>query len=380
MITRFWGKIAAFVLFCLLSACAQKPEIEPSRLKLQPMAFSSLKGWGQDQQGEVITAFRKSCAVFEKKDPDTAFVLEEAGRVEDWLEVCSKAKDIDEQNNEEARRFFETFFVPHRVESEEKGLFTGYYEASLRGSWTQGGPYQTPLWSRPDDMLRIDLGAFRKEWSGQKITGKIEKTSFVPYDNRSKIARGSLNGRAKPLLWVDDPISAFFLEIQGSGQIQMDDGQIIRVGYAAQNGHGYTAIGRVLLDRGEIERPVTMQKIRAWLQSRPDKAQEIMDTNPSFVFFQRSDKDGAVGAQGVTLTPMRSMAIDPAFVPLGIPLWLQAEGIERLVIAQDTGGAIKGPVRGDLFTGAGEQAENLAGHMQSGGTYVLLLPRKRATP
>ena len=370
------GRFLVAALLCGLAACAQKPE-EPTRnLLLQKISFQEISGWTQDQHGQALPALVKSCGVFARREADAGFVLPEAGKVEDWSAACEAAKEIVAEDHDRARLFFETHFVPYRVTNGGEGLFTGYYEAQLRGAWKQGGPYQTPLWTRPDDMLRIDLGAFKDEWKGQKITGKIEGTSFVPYDARAKIARGSLTERAKPLLWVDDPVGAFFLEIQGSGQIMMEDGQIVRVGYHAQNGHGYTPIGRVLLDRGELERPVSMQKIRAWLKAHPEKAQDIMDTNPSVVFFKKSDKEGAVGAQGVTLTPLRSLAVDPSFVPLGVPLWLQTAEHRRLVVAQDTGGAIKGAVRGDLFMGAGPQAEEAAGRMQSAGTYILLLPKR----
>jgi membrane-bound lytic murein transglycosylase A len=154
-------------------------------------------------------------------------------------------------------------------------------------------------------------------------------------------------------VFVDDPVDAFFLEVQGSGRVEIADGSVMRVGYDAQNGHGYTPIGRVLAERGEIERPVTMQKIRAWLAAHPAQAQDIMNENPSVVFFRKLEQAGPVGAQGVVLTPLRSLAVDPRYVPLGVPLWLATEKHHRLVVAQDTGGAIKGPVRGDLFWGLG---------------------------
>ena len=360
----------------LLIGCAQKTEVSPpaTKLELSPVSFAALPDWGADRHVEALPALRKSCTVFEKKDPDYRFSLSEAGTASDWLAACAAAQDVS--NDAEARAFFETYFTPYTVKNAQDGLFTGYYEAQLRGSWTRGGKYQTPLWTRPDDMLTIDLGDFRDSWAGQKITGKIAGTKFVPYDDRARVAQGSLDGRAKPLLWVDDPIGAFFLEIQGSGQIKLEDESVVRVGYAAQNGHGYTPVGRVLADRGEIEKPVTMEKIRGWFAANQARAQEVMNQNPSVVFFKRSDKDGAVGAQGVTLTPLRSLAVDPKFVPLGVPLWLATNEHRRLVVAQDTGGAIKGAVRGDLFWGSGPQAEEGAGPMQNTGTYYLLLPKR----
>lgn len=369
------SRLTLALAVCGLCACAG-PREEEKLFKIAPVSFQDLPSWQADNQAEALPALLKSCAVFNKKDPDDALLLPEAGQYTDWQKICREAQNtaLDEQS---ARRFFEQSFTPYRITSPQEGLFTGYYEAQLRGAWTQNAEFKTPLWQRPADMLNIDLGAFRDSWKGQKITGKIDGKNFVPYDDRAKVAKGSLVNRAQPLVWVDDPIGAFFLEIQGSGQIQMQDGSIIRVGYDAQNGHGYTPIGRVLADRGEIEKPVTMQKIRAWLEQNPSRAQDIMNTNPSVIFFRKVDKDGAVGAQGVTLTPGRSLAVDRSYLPLGVPLWLVTGAHHRLVVAQDTGGAIKGAVRGDLFLGAGAAAENEAGQMQETGTYYILLPKKK---
>ncbi len=348
---RLWG-----LAFLFLAGCAVAPE-KPA---LVPVSYDSLQGWDQDAHDEALASFQKSCAVLKIK--------------ENWRDVCAAARAVP-QDAAASRRFFEEYFTPHRFDGAGNGLFTGYYEASLRGAWTQKGAYQTPLWARPDDMLTADLGAFKESLKGQKITGKAEGAAFVPYDSRQDVAAGSLAARARPLLWVDDPVDAFFLEIQGSGQVAMDDGSVVRVGYAAQNGHGYTPIGKVLAQRGAIEKPVTMQKIRGWLAAHPDQAQAVMNENPSVVFFKKSDKAGAVGAQGVVLTPLRSLAVDPSFVPLGTPVWLETLAQRRLVVAQDTGGAIKGAVRGDLFWGAGAAAAGGAGTMQESGTYFLLLPK-----
>ncbi len=342
-----------------LAGCAVVPE-KPT---LVPVSYDALQGWGQDAQEEALDAFQKSCAVLKIK--------------ENWRAVCAAARAVP-QDVAASRRFFEENFTPHRFEGAGQGLFTGYYEAQLKGSWTQKGAYQTSLWTRPDDMLIADLGAFKESLKGQKITGKAEGKAFVPYDAREAVAAGSLAARAKPLLWVDDPVDAFFLEIQGSGQVTMEDGSVVRIGYAAQNGHGYTPIGRLLAQRGAIEKPVTMQKIRVWLAAHPDQAQAVMNENPSVVFFKKAERDGAVGAQGVVLTPLRSLAVDPSFVSLGTPVWLETPAQRRLVVAQDTGGAIKGAVRGDLFWGAGDAAAESAGAMQDSGTYFLLLPKNGA--
>ncbi|HAX90965.1 MAG TPA: murein transglycosylase [Rhodospirillaceae bacterium] len=369
---------AACCAVLLLAGCAVVPTEE--KPKLVRASFNDMAGWQRDAALEALLAFQKSCMALQKKSPDATFVQKEAGRAQDWQNVCANMQERAIATDDEARLFFEEHFTPYRFDGTEKGLFTGYYEAQLRGARQRGGPYQTPLYTRPEDMLTADLGLFKDSLKGQKITGKVQDRSFVPYDDRAAIAAGSLDKRATPLLWVDDPVDAFFLEIQGSGQVVMDGEDAIRVVYDAQNGRGYTPIGRVLAAQGEIEKPVTMQKIRTWLAQNPARAQEIMNQNPSVVFFRQSKRDGAVGAQGVVLTPMRSLAVDPAFVPLGTPVWLASDKHHRLVVAQDTGGAIKGAVRGDLFWGAGREAEAGAGEMQEGGTYYVLLPKSVRRP
>jgi membrane-bound lytic murein transglycosylase A len=206
----------------------------------------------------------------------------------------------------------------------------------------------------------------------------------VPYDDRAAIAQGSLAGRAKILAWADDPVSAFFLEVQGSGLIRLTNGDLMPVGYDGSNGRAYVAIGRVLADQGELPRPVTMSAIHTWLAAHPVEEQEILNMNPSYVFFRKLPNKNAVGAEGVALTPLRSLAVDPAYLPLGAPVWLdttdgQGVVLQRLMIAQDTGGAIKGPVRGDFYWGTGDAAAAEAGAMQSRGRYYVLLP-KSMTP
>ncbi|MDD2324975.1 MAG: murein transglycosylase A [Alphaproteobacteria bacterium] len=359
---------------CLLSGCAEKMPASET-IRLTPISFAALEGWNTANVAGAIPALAKSCGVLGKKAPDVGMGPSYAGKVAEWREPCAALKTVGADDGEAAQAFFETYFTPYRINDGQDGLFTGYYQAQLRGALTKEGPYQTPLWQRPDDMLSIDLGDFREALKGQKITGKIKGHNLVPYDDRAQVAAGSLDGRAKPLVWVDDPIGAFFLEIQGSGQVVLPDGKPLYVGYDAQNGHGYTPIGRVLAERGALGKPVTMQKIRAWLAAHPDQAQHVMNQNASVVFFREQKQEGAVGAQGVTLTPLHSMAVDRSFVPLGAPLWVETANRKTLVIAQDTGGAIKGPVRGDLFWGAGPEAEANAGPMQETGKAVLFLPK-----
>jgi len=233
-----------------------------------------------------------------------------------------------------------------------------------------------------------DLGQFRDTLRGERIAGRVEGGRLHPYPDRGTIDRGALAGRGLELLWVDDAVDAFFLQIQGSGRVTMADGSVIRVGYDGQNGHPYVAVGRVLIQRGIMTpEQVSMQSIRAWLAANPTAAPDLLRENPSFVFFRELTGDGPVGAQGVALTPGRSLAVDPRFLPLGAPMWLDVEDprvagdrIRRLVVAQDTGGAIRGPVRGDLFWGHGAAAEDAAGRMRSQGRYWLLLPAGVSPP
>jgi membrane-bound lytic murein transglycosylase A len=367
--------LRAFILISvlLLTACAEKPT-PPSKLDLKPVSFEQLPGWSTDRVSEALPALQKSCSVILKQAADKPRGI--AGTVADWQAACTA---IQRTAPDEAavRQVLQQQFRPYAVRNVawDQGLFTGYYEPLLKGSRTATAQFHTPLWQMPHDMLSADLGAFKPELAGQKITGKVNGSRFVPYDDRAAIAAGALQGRAEPLVWVDDPIAAFFLEIQGSGRVSLPDGSVLQVGYAAQNGRPYVPIGRVLAEQGKIERPVSMQKIRAWLQANPGEAQAIKNHNPSAVFF-RELKTGAVGAQGVELTPRRSLAVDPNFIPLGTPLWLTTDnGLRQLVVAQDTGGAIKGAVRGDYFWGHGPEAEQQAGEMQAKGTYYLLLPQ-----
>jgi peptidoglycan lytic transglycosylase A len=238
----------------------------------------------------------------------------------------------------------------------------------------------------------VDLGAFRDDLRGRRLAGIVRGGRLVPFVDRDGLERGALAGRGLELVWVDDPIDAFFLHIQGSGRVELEDGSQLRVGYAAQNGHQYVAIGKELVARGAMAlADVTMQSIRAWLESHPAEAAEIMRKNPSFVFFRKLDEDGPVGSQGVVLEPHRSIAVDTAFLPLGLPVWLDGSWpaprpgepdrpLRRLVVAQDTGGAIRGPLRADLFCGHGAEAAEVAGRLKHPAKMWILLPRDLEPP
>lgn len=341
--------------------------------------FSQLPGWQEDRVGEVLPALKRSCAVLMKKPADAA--LGAYGKVGDWREVCEKLEQVG-PGDAAARAYFEKNFIVQAVTGPEgpEGLFTGYYEPELRGSTKAHGKFQTPLYAKPKDLITADLGDFKPALKGQRITGRVVGEKLKPYEHRASIVGGSLRKRAKVLVWVDDPVDAFFLAIQGSGRVVMEDGSVLRAGYDGANGGAYVAIGKLLADLGAVERPVTMDKIRSWLAAHPDRAVALMNLNPSYVFFRALKEDGPVGAQGLVLTPRRSLAVDPSFIPLGMPLWLDTKDgfggtFQHLMVAQDTGGAIKGAVRGDVFWGHGHEAASQAGAMQSRGRYYILLPR-----
>jgi membrane-bound lytic murein transglycosylase A len=327
---------------------------------LAPISYDQMADWPNDDHTQALLAFRRSCTKIDGKNSagngTTGWQFGAGGH---WRAACGAAAAVagDERS---ARRFFERWFVPYLVLSagSDEGMFTGYYEPILFGSWRRTARHGYPLYRAP-------------------IAG-----SRLP--TRAEIEAGALAGRGLELLWVDDPIAAFFLHIQGSGLVRTDDG-LYRVGFAGQNGYTYFPIGRELIRRGEIlPEQMSMQAIRLWLQAHPDEARGLMNLNPSYVFFGLRDGDAPIGAQGVGLTPGRSLAVDPSFVPFGVPIWLDttdptdARPLRRLVVAQDTGGAIKGPIRGDLFWGAGHDAELRAGLMKQIGRYYLLLPRSAA--
>ena len=392
------GRLVPLLFVLALTACAAAPpaRVPPKppepEFELRPLSFEQLDGWRDDDPSQALAAFRRSCGTLANRDGDNPMGPEPAfGQVADWLETCRAAEQAaDPGSASGARRFFETWFQPFEVRDSgnPEGLFTGYYEPVLYGSRSRKPPYTLPLYRPPDDLLRIDLGRFNAQLAGFAIYGRITDGQFIPYYSRAEIDHGALAGRGLELLWVDNPIDRFFLQVQGSGQVRLDDGSVVRVGYASQNGQPYHAIGRDLIEIGALSPDdVSLQSIRAWLLAHPQDAATIMSRNRSYIFFQEhpelSPEDGPLGAQGVPLTAGRSLAVDLRYIPLGAPVWLdtaapwpEGEGpLRRLLIAQDSGGAIRGIVRGDVFWGTGERAGTIAGWMKSRGRYAVLLPR-----
>ncbi|MBT3237456.1 MAG: murein transglycosylase [Rhodospirillaceae bacterium] len=404
---------ALFVTLGLLAGCGefqippqtasvvvkQAPVAEPAsrgpqQLHLTKTTFAKLPGWRGDQHTEALKPLLRSCEKFAKAPPERILGTGAlAIRVADMLPICAAARTVPANNEALTRAFFESRFQPWlaTADGRPEGLFTGYFEIELKGSWLKNKTYGTPLYERPPELIEADLGAFSDDLKGRKLSGKVVAGRFLPFDDRRRIEGGSLSGRALELLWVDDPVDAFFLHVQGSGRVRMDDGSLVRVGFAGRNGHAYRSIGRALVDMGEmtLER-VSMQSIRAWMVDNPGRARELMASNLSFIFFRvvggalksLPADAGPVGAQGVSLTAGRSLAVDRRYLPLGLPIWLDTTDpldpslrLQRLVVAQDTGSAITGPVRGDLFWGFGDEAATRAGLMKQSGRYFLLLPR-----
>jgi membrane-bound lytic murein transglycosylase A len=359
---------------------------------LTAVPFPALPGWSADKQSLALPALLKSCA---KVNPDAAeepFGKQpEMGRVRDWLVICKDATLIRDGNDVEAKYFFESRFRAYSVGTgfQKQGLITGYYEPELDGAWKPGGGYSIPVYSRPRNLVSANLGSFDEKWKGSQISGRLVGNTFVPYHTRAEIESGALAGHELEVLWVADPIDAFFMHIQGSGRIRFADGSHIRLGYAGRNGRRYTPVGRELVAAGQMKlKDVTMPAIRDWMRKNPVGAQALMGKNQSYIFFRVVDTDGPIGAQGVVLTPGRSIAVDRDYYPMGVPIWVvttdpgvkPAKQLRRLMIAQDTGSAIRGPVRGDFFWGFGAAAGDKAGRMKEKGQIYLLLPRTVLLP
>ena len=365
------------------SACAPDEE-KAENPALKPVSFTDLPGWSGDRHAEALSALVRSCARPVRYPTQAGGEAERFGRAEDWRSVCREATGIAAGDHDAARAFFERRFRPFQAigEDGETGLITGYYEPELAGSRRRSDAYPVPLYTRPGDLVTVDLSDFGSGLADERLAGRVENGRLRPYHSRARIVDGALAGEGIEIVWVADPIAAFFLQIQGSGRVRLPDGEIVRLGYAATNGRPYTAIGRVLVAEGALAREeVSLQSIRDWLRANPGEQRRVMDRNESYVFFREVPGEGPIGTLGVPLTPGRSLAVDFRLMPLGVPLWIDTvdpldtgRPLRRLVVAQDTGGAIRGAVRGDLFWGAGREAEERAGRMRSPGRYYVLVP------
>lgn len=360
---------------------AKVPERPAQAIKVGPLAVTELPGWSQDTLHDVMAALRQQCAMANPPGP--------------WKTLCLQWRNVAPET---LRPWIETRFSAWAVVGPkgDQGLITGYYEPLLTGSRTRESLGQVPLYVRPADLVAIDLAGVEPRLSGLRLRGRIDGQRVVPYYSRAQIeVERPLLGQE--LLWADDPIEAFFLEIQGSGRVQLRDGTLVRIGYADQNGHPYRAIGRTLIERGALEPDgVSAQSIKQWLRDHPAEAPAILRSNPSQVFFRElpalplagpgEPEPGPPGSLGVPLTPLRSLAVDRRHVPLGSLVYLDTvhpvdgRPLQQLMAAQDTGGAITGAVRADFFWGFGPAAEEAAGKMKSPGRLWLLWPKGDTPP
>ncbi len=380
--------ILIIIVLCLLCFILWKPK--PHKITFRTSSFSELPGWSTVDTKKSLLAFQKSCKAFLKQDPNQSVGSEFVDlQAKDWHPACMAALSLTRASNKEIKAFFQKWFIPVEFFDRQpvNGLFTGYYMPLLKGSLTKTKKYHVPLYGLPRNLVTINLSLFDPKLKHRTLVGRVKGHQVVPYYTRAEINKGAIKDVAPVIAWVDSTIDRLFLEIQGSGIIEFDDGKQIIVGYDGQNGAPYTAIAKVLIDQGVMTREnASMQQIRHYLEAHPDQINRVLNQNKSFVFFDILQQRAALGTQGVPLTPGYSLAIDRQWVPLGTPVWLsttrpyqksdQHKVFQRLMVAQDTGGAIKGVVRGDVFWGAGVQATAIAGKMKNKGQYWLLMPRQ----
>ncbi|MDD2686626.1 MAG: MltA domain-containing protein [Gallionella sp.] len=374
-----------WLFVALLAACAtpeQKPvvpvtpPVTPPVVTVQPYSVATWDALPQWHEVDLLPSWRalqQSCAALRNKPS--------------WQTLCADVAAVTETDVIALRGFFESHFSPYQINNADgttQGLVTGYYEPRLRGSRTRTEKFRYPLYAVPDDLLTIDLSSLYPQLKDLRLRGRIQGKKVVPYFSRGEIEAGAAPLQDKVLFWVDDAIDLFFLQIQGSGRIELPDGSLSKVGYADQNGHSYISIGKKLIEAGELKpEEASMQGIKSWGLRNPEKLPALLAQNPSYVFFRNlpATLSAPLGALGVPLTEGYSIAVDPRTIPLGMPVFLattqpnSSEPLNRLMLAQDTGGAIKGTVRADFFWGFGEQAGEMAGRMKQRGEMWILFPK-----
>ena len=383
----FISRIAACAAVALLAACVptrREPTAPPPAptVRFEPVSWSKLPGWRTDDALAAWPAIIASCSAIHARP--------------EWQAFCGSVVAASPGDSEFVRGFLEQQLQPYRVlrvtgrKSEITGLVTGYYEPLLHGSRERTEEYATPLYRRPEDLLIVDLAELIPELKGKRVRGRVEGNKVVPYYSRAA-SRDAPGLAGHEIVWIDNALDAFMLEVQGSGRVQLTTGEIIRLQYEDQNGHPYRSIGRYLADQGIMTiDQVNMPAIRAWLAANPQRLHEVLDVNPSMVFFREAPLDdasvGPKGALAVPLTAGRSIAVDPKFLKLGATMFLATTApgtglpLQRLVVAQDTGGAIRGPIRADLFFGFGSEAGTQAGMMKHDGEMWLLWPKSAPPP
>jgi len=381
----FGFRLMACAAIALLAGCETSRRAAPPSapaVSFDAVSWSKLPGWRADDALAAWPALVNSCSAIHSRP--------------EWSSFCAAVVAASPTDAEFTRVFIEQQLTAYRItrvtgrKRETTGLVTGYYEPLLQGSRERSEQYATPLYRRPDDLLIVDLASVIPELKGRRVRGRLEGNKVVPYFSRGE-TRGAASLAGREIVWIDNALDAFMLEVQGSGRVQLTTGETIRLQYEDQNGHPYRSIGKYLADQGVMPiEQVNMPAIRAWLAANPQRLNEVLDSNPSVVFFREGALDdpsvGPKGALGIPLTAGRSIAVDPKFLPLGAPMFLSttqpgtALPLQRLVVAQDTGGAIRGPVRADLFFGFGAEAGAQAGMMKYDGEMWLLWPRAAPPP
>jgi membrane-bound lytic murein transglycosylase A len=387
--------LLATLLAACIAGCVTPPPAPPSAVPapseaakavLRPAAYAAIPGWRDDSALAAWPAFVAGCAALLAQSPTAAI----------WRDSCEASATVDAHDDIAVRAFFEAHFTPYQLigaDGRDSGVVTGYYEPLLQGSRQRSERYRFPLYAVPDDLLIVDLGELFPELKDKRVRGRLEGRRVVPYWPRLDIDAGKAPLAGKELVWVDDPVEAFFLQIQGSGRVQLAEGGVLRLGYADQNGQPFRSIGRLLVERGELPLArASMQGIKQWGREHPTELPALLAENPSYVFFRAvapdpaATIDGPIGTLGVPLLRERTIAVDPTIVPLGAPVFLATtyplsdRPLQRLVMAQDTGGAIKGALRADFFWGFGDDAGREAGRMKQAGRMWLLWPKDAPPP
>ncbi|MGV8933830.1 MAG: murein transglycosylase A [Gallionellaceae bacterium] len=377
--------LVLFAASFALAACKTAPVKRPATTSVPPVTVTAptplfspstwemLPDWSTMDLSPSWAAMLQSCRVLKSKPR--------------WLDICNSAEQIDKNDSEAQRKFYEERLVPFQVfnpDGSDNGVITGYYEPLLHGSRYKTARFRYPLYAAPDDMLDIDLSDAYPQLKGMRLRGRLQGKKVLPYYKRAEIDLGTESLKGRELFWVENAVELFFLQIQGSGRIELPDGTQVKVGYAEQNGYPYVSIGRKLIEMGEMKlENASMQGIKAWGEKNPDKLTTLLEMNPSYVFFRELPENlsAPLGALGVPLTNEYSIAVDPKSIPLGAPVFLATTQpnttipLNRLMLAQDTGGAIRGPVRADFFWGFGEKAASQAGRMKQQGRMWVLFPK-----
>jgi len=356
--------ILFLLVFLLFAGCSKEPHITFSDMpetKLIKSSFGELPKWDNEDFDKALSSFIGSCKTTKTK--------------EIYGELCTRATSV-----KDAKNFFTTQFVPYKIrklKNDENPLLTGYYEPEIKGSLIKKDPYIYPIYKTPGDLVMVDLSSIYPELKNYRLRGKLEGNKLVPYHTRGDVNSKPL--KADVICYTDSKVDLFFLEVQGSGRVKLDNGNTIFIGYDNQNGYKYASIGKYLSGIGAIPiEDVSLQSINIWLKENPSRVDEVLNYNKSMVFFRQKDK-AASGSLGIELTPKRSVAVDPKYIPLGTMLYLSAEAkdvkFNSVVMAQDTGGAIKGSVRADIFMGFGEEAKETAGKLKAPLDLWMLLPK-----